>query len=148
MAKKKKDSVPYLAMFIAILALFVSIYEGYEIRKHNRLSLKPYLDSSKYIHERNVFKIELRNEGLGPAIVEDFTIYANGKQVSSWNKAMQEINMKQFSQLTNLKKGDIISQGELLTMVKIDTVLPKFNLKYTLRYQSVYEKEFEITQEF
>ncbi|MCB0448180.1 MAG: hypothetical protein KDD03_11860 [Gelidibacter sp.] len=148
MAKKKKDSVSYLAMFIAVLALIVSIYEGYEIRKHNRLSLKPYLDGSIFMQEKKLFKIEIRNEGLGPAIVEEFSIYANGKKVSSWNNAMKEIGMKKFSQLTNMKPGDIISQGENLTLVKIDTVLLKYNLEYVIKYKSVYEESFKIEQEF
>lgn len=80
MSKKKTQDVSYLAMFIAVLALLVSIYEGYEIRKHNRLSLKPFLDSSIYMEQNKLFKIQLKNEGLGTAIVEDFSIYANGKK--------------------------------------------------------------------
>jgi len=61
---------------------------------------------------------------------------------------MDEIGIKRFSQLANIKKGDVISQGEQFTLVKLDTILIDYNLKYILKYKSVYENMFEITQEF
>ena len=129
-------------MFVAVLALMVSVYEGYEMRKHNRLSIKPYINSEIYMENtpnKNTFEITLKNPGLGPAIIEEFSIYANGKKVESRNQAMREIGINKFSRLHNLKKGHIISEGESLLLVRIDTILSKYNLKFTMKYKSLYE---------
>lgn len=148
MGRKENKIASMLAIFIAILALVVSIYEGYEIRKHNRMSLRPYIDSSVFMHEDKLFRLTITNEGLGPAIVQEFSVFANGKKVESWNDAMSEVGMKKFSRLGNLKKGEIIAEGESVVLVQIDTLMEKYGLKYILKYNSIYDERFTLSKEF
>ncbi|MCF8474208.1 MAG: hypothetical protein K9G26_05860 [Emcibacter sp.] len=62
----------------AILALFISFLQGSWQRKHDRLSVKPYLQLTfeNNITSANVYEcvITLSNVGLGPAMLNKFTL--------------------------------------------------------------------------
>jgi len=60
---------------IAVLALFVAVWAGYSSRRHNRLSVRPelmqYSDASE---DDLIFRLGVRNSGLGPARILSFGI--------------------------------------------------------------------------
>ena len=60
---------------IAVLALSVSVWAGYSSRRHNRLSVRPelmqYSDASE---DDLIFRLGVRNSGLGPARILSFGI--------------------------------------------------------------------------
>ena len=130
------------------MALIVSIYEGYEIRKHNRLSVRPHLQND--VNRRGVtdYSIGIKNGGLGPAIIEEFEIFANGKKMEFWADAMNEINCTKSSSFTTLRGGEVILNGESLNLVRLDTFLTNFNLSYVVKFKSMYDEEFILTFEF
>ena len=144
----KSDVVSYSAIFTAFLALMVSIYEGYEIRKHNRLSVRPHLQNAVERTGRIYYSIGLKNGGLGPAIIEDFQILANGKEMEFWKDAMDEIELSKFSSLSTLKIGDVINSGEVVNLVVLDTFLLDFGLRYNIKFSSLYGEEFAISYSF
>lgn len=71
--------IPLLSIAIAGLAFFVSCRVLYLTRKHNKLSLKPYLifrvDTNHLIGKA---KLYIANKGLGPCIFDDFEIKYKG----------------------------------------------------------------------
>lgn len=148
MSESSNKSISYLAVFVAILALLVSLYEGYEIRKHNRLSLRPLIDSKTFVKEDDYFRVEIKNAGLGPAVFKSFTITANGKNVENWNEAMREIGITQFSRLNTLNENEVFQREETVTLVKIDTVMANYNIGFILRYESLYGEKFILKENF
>lgn len=69
------------ANIIALSAVAVVTYQAWLTRKHNRLSVRPHLQT--YIDRQDgegVFKYELhlRNNGLGPAVIKKWTVYLDG----------------------------------------------------------------------
>ncbi|MCA9741324.1 MAG: hypothetical protein H6695_08455 [Deferribacteres bacterium] len=66
---------------IALLALFVSIWQGALARKHNRLSVKPFLQVETSIVEP--FGVWVHNKGVGPAIIATAQVYKNGKRIGN-----------------------------------------------------------------
>lgn len=60
---------------IAVVALFVAVWAGYSSRRHNRLSVRPelmqYSDASE---DDLIFRLGVRNSGLGPARILSFGI--------------------------------------------------------------------------
>lgn len=135
-------------MFTAFMALIVSIYEGYEIRKHNRLSVRPHLITEINIKGVRQESIIIKNGGLGPAIIKEFEIFANGKKMKFWNDAMNEIKLTKFSSLTNLAEGDVIKSGERLPIVVLDTIIDNFNLSFNLKFKSMYDEDFILKSNF
>lgn len=74
---------------VAVCALAVTVWEGFQARKHNKLSVRPLLTSAENsdITRRGMFfSWELINAGLGPAIIKDFIVLFNGKEVSRNNR--------------------------------------------------------------
>lgn len=75
-----------VSTIIALCALFVTIYEAWSIRRHNKLSVKPHITTFTYRHKNSnkspsgetistgTIVIELLNNGLGPAVIQDFKV--------------------------------------------------------------------------
>ena len=69
-------------MAIAVCALGYTIWQGKQAQKHNKLSFRPHLAS--WVHKdvgNGAYVLELINNGLGPAIIESFTVKVDGKVV-------------------------------------------------------------------
>lgn len=68
-----------LTLFIACLGLFVTLYNSFSSRRHNRLSVMPHLifDSmfdSSYRDGHHTYTLKVKNVGLGPAIIDSYVI--------------------------------------------------------------------------
>jgi len=65
---------------IALCALIFTIWQGFQARKHNKLSYKPHLTT--WVHsdaDKGFYKMDLINNGLGPALIENFVLKVDGK---------------------------------------------------------------------
>lgn len=84
----------YATLLVAVSAVLLSVWQGYEMRKHNRLSVLPNLDGTgtrlvlkegdqvqyggtpETMAERSyVLRMGLENTGLGPAVFERVLLY-------------------------------------------------------------------------
>lgn len=68
-----------LTLVIATLGFGVALYQSYATRKHNRLLVKPHLVitspiSSIRLEGYYTFTLMVKNSGLGPALIENFSI--------------------------------------------------------------------------
>ena len=68
-------------VFIAVVAVLLAVWEGYESRQHNRVSVKPVLNSntSKSYGDTQRVEISLGSVGLGPARITGFHVFYNGR---------------------------------------------------------------------
>jgi hypothetical protein len=67
----RNNPVNVVATFIAFLALILTIWEGLENRRNNRLSTQPILSIlEKWDETGYLYKLILSNDGFGPAIIE------------------------------------------------------------------------------
>ncbi len=69
------------SIFIAIIALFFSVWQGLQTRKHNKLSVRPLLkfyprqsDDSQNGH----YRLALVNCGIGPAVIKNVKLLFDG----------------------------------------------------------------------
>src|SRR3990172_12584537 len=68
---------------IALCALALSIWQGMQTRRHNRLSFRPHLTTwTNRDAEKGFYRIELINNGIGPALIEEFLVKVDGKVIS------------------------------------------------------------------
>ena len=67
-----------------MLALIVAIDQGRETRLHNRLSVRPALESveTQSIAYEDFVGLTISNKGVGPATLEPFQIYLDGMLVN------------------------------------------------------------------
>jgi hypothetical protein len=71
MMEKDRTSISITAWIISLLALCVSLWQGYETRRHHRLSVRPLLSQYVSLHPgADKLGFSVSNEGLGPAIMK------------------------------------------------------------------------------
>ncbi len=93
------------AVFIAIAAVAVAIWQMWEMRKHNRLSVKPHLYFSTHSVLGEPAGLRVTNGGLGPAIIKSFSLGVDNKWID------------------DTEKGGWIEAGKLLGAEKIAPIL-------------------------
>ncbi len=74
--------VSFSAIIVAVASIFISTWQGMEIRKHNRLSVRPKLEIHFYINKQD-FGYSLLNNGLGPANIIENKVLFNNVEISS-----------------------------------------------------------------
>ena len=88
----KKTKVPhdFLALFVAVLVLLLTVWQGYETRQHNRISVVPKLDFDINVQSssnKKSISYFVESTGLGPVKIIDFAIFykQDGKWIQSNN---------------------------------------------------------------
>jgi len=147
---------------MAVCALVTSLWQGYSMQQHNKLSLRPYLEleaNQNHIGTDNfVLEVYVNNNGLGPAEVTSLQMRLRDQELSNteqiWSAMGLDINKGCFSYGTVqrfYKVGDkqvvIRAAGACaLTKAQLDVLLN--NLSITLEYRSLYGETFTAAWKF
>ncbi len=136
----------YAVVFIAVLALFVSIWQVRVGHRHNQLSVKPYLDfhidqSDSTLH------VSFSNEGFGPAILKELTFEYEGvtyPRLETYLKATGEIDNVRM--MYNYSRNTVVASGSEKLLVKLKGSGVR-GVKVRMKYEDIYEKsdEFQFT---
>jgi len=150
--------VSFSAIAIALASIFISTWQGTEIRKHNRLSVRPKLEIHFYINKQD-FGYSLLNNGLGPANIIDNKIFISGKEVTSsgtshWSKILLDslkLNNIAIS-VSDIWPGATIKAGERRDLLnfdltgfdslQIDPMDINNGLAFKIKYESMYGEIF------
>ena len=151
---KKEKIQSGLALFIAILALAISLWQGFEERRHNRLTVKPLLSFETISHNQTK-SIRLSNNGLGPAIIKGFYVYLDGQKVDAdienpWLQVMNKRGLEgQISQMWYLAETSILKpeQSYILLSWPIE-VRQDLQIQVAIEYESIYNKSFSLKEDF
>jgi hypothetical protein len=149
------------SVLVAMCALGYTIWQGKKAQQHNRLSFRPHLASwANEDAEKGLYTVELINNGLGPALIDSFTITVDGKIISGKQtepieKALKILfpNVPYRSHQEYMSKGYSMAAKEKCTILAIQFAEPKSlsveALKHTLnradliiKYNSFYEEQF------
>lgn len=74
----------WIALFVAALALFVSVNELRDARKHERISAQPHLTYTFFYNDKGA-GWKLQNNGLGTARLRGFRMFVDGKPLRDFN---------------------------------------------------------------
>jgi len=102
---------------IAAIALTISAWQGFLFRKHNQLSVRPLLDieiGARKDYEGKVATINLKNDGLGPAIINNCKVTLDGKPLTfeTYSQLIEDLSASRRFDFKILPKGVIIRPGE------------------------------------
>jgi hypothetical protein len=156
---KKDNIIPISTIFIALIALFVSISDNVITRRHNQLSVTPILKIS--IQETNrYYGLVLSNQGYGPALIDSCVILYKGKKMNTSKNVWEEIFSIEYSREPidfSIKNnyiyiGYVVRIGEdiLIWGASIDELkgdLKKIegtlsNISMKVYYHSIYNQKF------
>ena len=154
------------SVVIALCALIFSIRQSKQAQKHNRLSFKPHLTSWTHKNsDKGAYALELMNNGLGPALIESFTIKVDGKVMPGEGaepieKGLKILlpNIQYQSQQAYMAKGYSMAAKEKCTIIAIqftgqsslspEAIEHAFNrADLIVKYKSFYEEEYTYSSE-
>lgn len=146
------------AAVIALAALVLSIREGRQSRNHDRLSVRPYLDSDINISPAyDRIQVTLSNQGIGPAILSEWSLLVDGKTceelgITRWEQLTTRLNLKDLVNYEYITDGTIMAPGKTMELFGVPTgqysteratlyrdAIRRLTIK--IKYQSIYQEE-------
>jgi hypothetical protein len=154
------------AISISFMTFLVLIYQTQIIREQQLLSALPYLHTGNIGFSAPSYAFYLKNEGVGPAFIEDIVIKYKGeawegKDLAEFLMAANPIvNQLPNIYYSNIKPGMLIPAGGSLsvievredhqTSVKFAEILSNYEKEgygFELIYSSVYGEKWRITDQ-
>ena len=147
--------VAVLSVFVAACALVAIIWQGWETRNNNRLSLRPWLKHVPGLHTKRsglcYSQFEIINKGVGPAIIKDVMLLFDDKikahnSNNDWHYFFtEEVTNHGSVKLKFLTPDDImqVGEGKILWVIESTNENEAFifysKLELLIKYQSIYE---------
>lgn len=78
--------VAICATVIAVLSLAVSVSEARATRRHNRLSVRPFLELRVGLSQGRIAGLQLINAGLGPAAITRTVLTLDGEPLGEFSE--------------------------------------------------------------
>lgn len=144
---------------IAICAFFTATWQAYATYKHNRLSVRPLLNTWQDFSQ-NRYKIQLSNIGIGPALIDSYCVFVDDKKIEGVNtepiaKAVSILfpqNTPQILYSAYLAKGSALATNQSIDVVILEfdpSKLPTPGVlehainraKLVIKYTSIYQNE-------
>ncbi|WP_253652467.1 MULTISPECIES: hypothetical protein [unclassified Vibrio] len=157
------DLIAISAVLIASASFIVSFWQGYLLRKHNVLSVKPHLTLESVMSTNEDIHFYIRNDGLGTAIIKNFKVEVNGATheiVSAQDLCRILANEKFHSDkldigFENIDKNSAIRAGASRTIVHYggsakdvlvasDIVLELSSIYFIVEYECMYGKKYKL----
>lgn len=159
---KDSGNIP---LFITTLALFVTIWNASESREHNRLSVRPnLLFTVEYSATKEENGIYLTNQGMGPALIQEFRIYIDEAEINTSNLPQMSKEIQKKLNLKNIltifgyyEAGDVMKAGDRVCLFGSNSLIALLSreerilldanlsrLKVCIKYKSIYGEIFEL----
>lgn len=117
------------AILISTATLFVYIYQAGIMQSQQHTSVWPYVQWM-YSNVGNEFYLVVENKGIGPALIKEVKIKADGVEMGSTSELFKKVlNTRDFSFVNGTVEGIVLSPGEKVEMFHI--------------YDSLYAREFD-----
>lgn len=153
------------AVVVAIIQTLIMREEAVMEREHARLSVKPALavvGSRNDDPDNPLYSIELSNQGLGPAVIEQFSVFYDGRYLNSWDELVESVSDGKYSiageneningwSISGITPGTILPAGRRLLSFQVNenidltTSLKEAseNLEVIICFCSVYQECWE-----
>ncbi|MCE7994529.1 MAG: hypothetical protein HEP71_21270 [Roseivirga sp.] len=137
----KLDS--YSLMIIALSALIVSIWQVNQQRKHDRISVRPYLDWSQSMNQDGYILIDLKNKGFGPAFFEQGELHVGDQRFKDWKQGLKLADSAiTIKSSTSLGKFTLLP-GEVIHLVAAKGGTKNIDITYKVSFEDAYGQQFE-----
>ena len=124
LASFKENAVAYAAVFISLLALFVSVYQTRILSQEKHASVWPYLQIG-HAWEGDGYSLSVENSGVGPAIIQNVEFHYNDTIFTRIHHFLSYVinseQLKEFNGVySNIETtGHVIPQGENENIIEI-----------------------------
>lgn len=152
-----------LATILSIVAIIIALDEIMQTRIHNRLSVRPRLSLGFNGRTDTDISVELKNTGIGPAVVLKMDLYVDDKlQPSStafnFFHVLEFVNIQDPHAIEHIDLKEVISIGDSLDLITVkrnmDEEFHHLNLiklariRILINYESFYGEQFQLNEYF
>ncbi len=132
-------------IIVAICALFVSILQVVLLREHNRLTVRPFLDSYKEYSD-SVLTVSFSNEGFGPAILKNISFSHENVQYTSIDSLLDVLGeTPNVLGISNYGENSFMASGDISRLVTIKSgELRTLGIEVSIRYESIYKESAKL----
>ena len=148
------------AAIIALASLYVAIQQNGLARKHNKLSVRPFLAIYRKQFKGKPIEYSIENRGIGPAIVKAFQVLVDGKEVAASDGNCIYAAMDALEIDRNIVGGHLFGPNEVLKAGQ-EVIVLRFpvsgddeavhkellgklpRMKFKIEYESMYEEKYE-----
>ena len=159
MGIETSELIAICAVVIAVCSFVVSVFQSYINRKHNRLSVKPYLFVETHFLTSGPIKVVLKNRGTGPAFIKSVRIFVDGLEIPTkeeqlYKDAVKKAELQDYSYYFYLLlSNQACNAGEEIDLYVFekkglndeDIECFRVNLErisFTINYESIYQEKF------
>ncbi len=144
---------------MAVCALLTSLWQGYTLQQHNKLSLRPYLEFEANFQrmpdKRISFELLVNKNGIGPAKVTQMKIWLGGEELSSTHHIWPTLkvaaptdclgagNVARFYKVDDQQMVIRADDKCLLTDAEYEKLQQQLWIELT--YQSLYGDSYKVT---
>lgn len=141
------------SMFVAVCALVISIWQSYSIQQHNRLSLRPYLQSVFNFNNNGSWDLHIFNQGTGPAQVTDVQYKVDGQSYPDRDAFLKALGEKPecytkgyIQRFYKVEDQQIVFGTQNSECFKTEPQLRSMlnRIQIVLNYQSLYGESFQL----
>ena len=112
----------WVAVFIALTSLSITLYEAQATREHDRMSVWPRL-SQQSSDSGGMYDRVITNVGLGPALVRSYEVRLDGTPRTSWGRIVTELvaatNKNPGFFFSHVGAGTVILPGHTIHVLTI-----------------------------
>ena len=126
---KPETIIAALAFCVSVLSLYYATEQSKSAERHNRLSVQPHLTFRwDEDHRSNIYRLRVRNTGIGPARLTDFRLAVDEKAVApdsrgGWDNVFSALpEITQISQVNVdwLERDDGMRPGDEFVLFKYE----------------------------
>ena len=155
-----QDITSICSIFIASLAIGLTVWQGVVQRRHNRLGVQPNLAFSFSITTESA-SIKVKNCGLGPACISSYHLLIDSKSaremgIQRWEQLTEYLGLDFPVTHSSIEKGDVIPPGVEIPIISltIEEYKPEKTkqirnafrkLSFHIEYSSFYKEHFEVS---
>ena len=120
--------VSFSAILISLATMAIYLYQTHLIQKQQHASVMPYLMIGTSHHNEGHFSVQLSNDGLGPAMIEEVKVHYLNKEYPdcdlptffyTYNPIEKDSSMNVFA-YSNIGPGMFIPANKIITLMEID----------------------------
>ncbi len=141
--------VAILAVFINIITVSVYIYQTNIMQSQQHAAVWPHIEWRGVYNQEAGYKLYVRNNGIGPALIKSATFYVDEKVVNHPDSLIvQLLGTDRFPHITNYVENRVIPAGETITMISVKRSEQaellyihqmQHNFEYKICYESIYK---------
>ena len=147
-----------MAIFISVLALFATLYELYQQRILSEKSVRPLAQVDLGDLDKQIY-VYVRNNGMGPMIVDKVTFVKNGKQYTNIEDCIDIPASTYMYVLVSETVKKLVLPGSHLMVFekdfedKTDISMEQVRKMLTpitliINYRDVFDKKFSVERDF